>query len=445
METENITQHLHELLHGGTMSQVRSMLNGLHPSEIAQLLESLPIPQRRVVWELVPNDIEGEILVHVSDDVSANLIEMTNDHDLLLATEGLEVDDLADLLADLPDAVTERALAAMDSQDRNRVEQIMTYGEDTAGALMSTDTISIRDHVSLDTVLHYLRMREDIPRQTNSLMVVDNQNNYIGRLALRHLLTKDPNTLVKELLDSSVDPILADEPISQVAKLFEDRDLVSSAVVDKSGQLMGRITIDDVVDVIRDESQKERFAVTGMSGEEDLFAPILVSAHKRALWLGINLCTALIASWFISMFQDTLEQVIALAILVPIVASMGGIAGYQTLTIIIRGVATGRIVKENSPLLMWREISIGLLNGVFWAAIVSLVTFLWFDDMAIGWIIGGAMITTLLCAAIAGVSIPPLLKRMGVDPAIAGGVVLTTITDVIGIITFLGLATFFLI
>ena len=445
MEKENIVQHLSKLLRGGTMSQVRSMLSGLHPAEIAQLLESLPIPKRRIVWELVDQAIEGEVLLHVNDESRANLIEMTNDHDLVIATEGLEIDDLADLLEDLPERVAKQALAGMNIQTRERLEKIMTYPEETAGSLMSPDTISIRDHVTLETVLHYLRMQQNIPKGTNSLMVVDYQNRYIGRLPLRYLVTKNPNTLVKEIMENTPQAISANEPIAVVVKLFEDRDLVSSAVVDENGHLIGRITIDDVVDVIRDEAQKERFGLAGISGEEDLFAPILSSVNKRAVWLGVNLITALLASWFISLFQDTLEKTIALAVLVPIVASMGGIAGYQTLTIIIRGIATGRIVKENSTLLVIREVSIGLLNGLLWATIVSLIVILWFDNAQIGWIIASAMITTLIFAAIAGVFIPIILKRLHIDPALAGGVVLTTITDIIGIITFLGLATLFLI
>ena len=388
MTRENIVQHLSELLRGGAMTQVRNTLGGLHPAEIAQLLESLPIPKRRIVWELVDREVEGEVLVHTNDKTRENLIEMTNDHELVLATEGMEMDDLADLLEDLPDRVIEQALSAMSHQDRIRLEKIMTYSEDTAGALMSTDTISIRDHVTLDTVLRYLRRRKDIPRLTNSLMVVDYQNRYIGRLALRHLVTKNPQTLVKDNMENTVAPVVASEPIAKVAKLFEDYDLVSLAVVDEEQKLIGRITVDDVVDAIRDEAQVERLGASGVSGEEDLFAPILTSANKRAIWLGLNLITALLASWFISLFQDTLEKVIALAVLVPVVASMGGIAGYQTLTLIIRGIATGRIVKDNSPLLMVREISIGLLNGLFWAVVVSLVTIIWFGNIEMGWIIG---------------------------------------------------------
>lgn len=445
MERENIIQHLSQLLRSGTMTQVKKDLVELHPAEIANLLESLPIPKRRIAWELLDPNIKGEVLVHTNEETRTNLIEMTNDHDLLLATEGLEADDLADLLDDLPNKVREQALAGMARQDRTRIEQIMTFAEETAGSLMNTDTVTIQSHVSLEMVLHYLRMRKKIPEHTDRLIVVDYQHRYIGMLSLRKLITEPPETRVIHVMRKDIHPVLTTEPASKVAKLFEDHDLVSIAVVDEENHLLGRITVDDVVDVIRDEAQKERFGFAGMSGEEDLFAPIFASAQKRTLWLGINLVTAFLAAWFINLFQDTLKEVIALAVLVPVVASMGGIAGYQTMTIIVRGLATGRVVKDNSPLLVGREISIGLLNGLFWAIIVATATIIWFGDFDMGWIIGSAMIATLLCAAGAGVLIPVLLKKLSIDPALAGGVMLTTLTDIIGIITFLGLATLFLI
>ncbi len=446
MSHKTTVEHLTELLRGGTMLQAGEILNSLHPAEIADLLESLPIPQRRIVWELT-DDLrkEGEVLVHASDEVRANLIEMTNDHELVLATEGLDIDDLADLIRDLPDAVTDKALAGMDRQNRERLEQVLSYDDRTAGGLMNTDVVTVRDNVTLDVVLRYLRMRRDIPEQTDNLIVVDYSNRYLGVLPLRKLLTKDPHTRVGETMETDVMPVPVTMPASEVATLFEHRDLVSAAVVDDADKLLGRITVDDVVDVIRDEAHQERRGFTGMSGEEDLFAPVITSARKRAVWLGVNLATAFLAAWFISLFQDTLEKIIILAVLVPIVASMGGIAGSQTLTIVIRGLATGHIVGGNSPLLFARELLVGLLNGLFWAAVVALLTVFWFGNMKIGGIIGIAMVANLLCAALAGVSIPIFLKKLGIDPALAGGVVLTTITDVIGIIAFLGLATLLLI
>ena len=445
VSNQTTVENLTELLQDGATLHVRETLHGMHAAEIADLLEALPIPQRHVVWELTDSRQEGEVLVHASDEVRANLIEMTNDQDLVLATAGLDIDDLADLIRDLPGAVTERALAGMDRQDRGRLEQVLAYDEDTAGGLMNTDVVTVRGNVTLDVVLRYLRMRRDIPEQTDKLIVVDYSNRYLGVLPLGKLVTKEPQTRVANVMETDTKPVPVSMPAAEVATLFENRDLVSAAVVDEDGKLLGRITVDDVVDVIRDEAHKEGKGFTGMSGEEDLFAPVFASAKKRAVWLGVNLATAFLAAWFLSLFQDTLEKVIVLAILVPIVASMGGIAGSQTLIIVIRGLATGHIVGGNSPPLLARELLVGLLNGLFWAAVVALLTVFWFDDLKIGGIIGVAMVANLLCAALAGVSIPILLKKLGIDPALAGGVALTTVTDVIGIIAFLGLATLLLL
>jgi len=303
MSHKAAVEHLTELLRGGAMLQAREMLNSLHPTEIADLLESLPIPQRRIVWEMT-DDLhkEGEVLVHASDEVRANLIEMTNDSELVLATGGLDIDDLADLIRDLPDTVTGKTLAAMDRQNRERLERVLSNDEKTAGGLMNTDVVTVRDNVTLDVVLRYLRMRRDIPEQTDNLIVVDYSNRCLGVLPLRKLLTKDPHTRVAEVMEADVKPLPAAMPASEVATLFEHRDLVSAAVVDDGGKLLGRITVDDVVDVIRDEAHQERKGLSGMSGEEDLFAPVTASARRRAVWLGVNLATAFLAAWFISLF-----------------------------------------------------------------------------------------------------------------------------------------------
>ena len=442
---EATVENLNEFLQDGATRHVRETLSGMHPAEIADLLESLPLPQRHVVWKLTDPLQEGEVLVHASDEVRAGLIEMTNDHELVLATAGLDIDDLADLIQDLPDTVTERALAGMDRQDRQRLERVLAYDEDTAGGLMNTDVVTVRGDATLDVVLRYLRMRRDLPQQTDKLIVVDYSNRYLGVLPLARLVTKEPRRRVAEVMETGTAPVPVAMPASEVATLFENRDLVSAAVVDEHRKLLGRITVDDVVDVIRDEAHKERRGFTGMSGDEDLFAPVFASARKRAVWLGVNLATAFLAAWFLSLFQDTLEKIIVLAILVPIVASMGGIAGGQTLIVVIRGLATGHIVGGNSPLLLVRELLVGLLNGLFWAAVVALLTVFWFGDLKIGGIIGVAMVANLLCAALAGVLLPMFLKKLGIDPALAGGVALTTVTDVVGIIAFLGLATLLLL
>ena len=434
-----------EALQTGTMQRARRILNALHPAEIANLLEALPHSQRNIVWNMLDHDDDGEILLNVGDEVRNGLIKFMDSDALISATEGLEIDDLADLLADLPDTVTQQALAGMDLQDRKRLESVLSYDEDTAGGLMNTDTVTVRRDVTLDVVLRYLRMRGELPTATDSLFVVDRYDQYIGTLPLSRVLTQNPTDLVRDVLDDSVEAFAAHAEDTIVAKTFEDLDLVSAAVVNENNKLIGRITVDDVVDVIREEAEHSVFSMAGLSEEEDLFAPVVASTRRRAIWLGVNLATAFLAAYVISFFQDTLEKIIILAILLPVVASMGGIAGSQTLTLVIRGLALGQVGRSNSKLLLLKELSVGFLNGMTWAIIVALVVVLWFKDLKMGGIIAAAMAANLVCAALAGVSIPIILRKLKVDPAIAGGVVLTTITDVIGIFAFLGLATWLLL
>ena len=434
-----------DALQTGTMQRARRILNALHPAEIANLLEALPHSQRGIVWNMLDHDDDGEILLNVGDEVRTGLINLMDSDALVSATEGLEIDDLADLLADLPDTVTQQALAGMDHQDRQRLEAVLAYGEDTAGGLMNTDTVTVRRDVTLDVVLRYLRTRGELPSATDSLFVVDRYDHYLGILTLAKVLTSKPTELVRDLFDESVEAFSANTEDSVVAKTFQDLDLVSAAVVDENNKLIGRITIDDVVDVIREEAEHSVFSMAGLSEEEDLFGPVVSSTRRRAIWLGVNLATAFLAAWVISLFQVTLEKIIVLAILIPVVASMGGIAGSQTLTLVIRGLALGQIGSSNAKLLLLKELAVGLLNGLAWAIIVALVVILWFNNVKMGAIIGAAMMANLLCAALAGVTIPILLRKLGIDPALAGGVMLTTITDVIGIFAFLGLATWLLI
>ncbi len=434
-----------ELLNSGAMARTQQNLKGLHPAEIADLLESLPIPQRRILWGLLSPEVEGEVLHEVGEGVRGDLIDVTDPEELVTALEGLDVDKLADLFTELPSTVSNRALAGMEAQNRKRLERVLSYDKDSAGGLMDLDTVTVRTNVTIDIVLRYLRMRRQLPPYTNKLIVVDNSNRYLGTLQLSKLLTENPDTPVLEIMDRDSMSIEAETSASEVARLFEDRNLVSAPVVDKDRRLLGRITIDDVVDVIRSEAQQAEFSAAGLPLDENLFNPAAESARRRALWLGVNLATAFLASWVISLFQGTLEKVIALAVLIPVVASMGGIAGGQTLTLVIRGIATGQIGRGNTQRLLLKESAVGLLNGGVWALTVALVTIFWFGDPFMGLIIGAAMIVNLLCAGLAGVSIPVLLKKLGIDPALAGGVVLTTITDVVGILAFLGLATIFLL
>ncbi len=369
---------------------------------------------------------------------------MEND-ELLAATTVMDMDDLADVFDDLPEAVTAELLTSMDIQDRQRLESILSYPEDSAGGLMNIDIVTVRSNVTIDVVLRYLRIRKELPELTDSLSVVSRKDKLIGTLPLSTLLTSDPNLFVGDVMNPSSEALLANTSAEEVAKHFEIHDLVSVPVVDESNQILGRITIDDVVDVIREEAEQDMMRMAGLDEEDDIFAPIIPSASKRAVWLGVNLLTALLASWVIGLYEATLDQIVALAILMPIVASMGGIAGSQTLTLVIRSIALGQLAQSNTRLLLFKEVAVGALNGILWAFVLALIAYLWFENIDIGVIIGAALIINLLFATISGVAIPLTLKRLGIDPALAGSVVLTTITDVVGFMAFLGLATWWML
>jgi magnesium transporter len=443
-EKESRIAGLRDALDQGTVRAVQRMVNTLHPAEIADLLESLPPAKREVVWELVDRDLEGEVLVELNDEVRAALISAMDAEELIAATEGLEVDDLADLLADLPEAVTLRALRSMDYQDRERLNLVRGFAEDSAGGLMNTDTVSLRPDVSLEVVQRYLRMRGELPDKTDSLFVVDRHDRYLGTLSLTRLLTAASELTVGEAMQADVPHIEPATPAHDVAQLFQDRDLVSAAVVGADGRLLGRITIDDVVDVIREEADHSVLSMVGLGEEEDLFAGVIRSARRRAVWLGINLLTAALAAYVVGLFQDTIEKVVALAALMPIVASMGGIAGTQTVTLMIRGLALGQVQRSNARWLLLKELAVGALNGLVIAAVVGVVSVLVFGTWTIAAIIFAALLINLLAAAAVGVLIPLVLKRMRIDPALAGGVVLTTVTDVVGFAALLGLGAVFL-
>ncbi len=448
VETDSTAGRLELLtraLDSGAADQIRHLLISLHPAEIADLLESFPHGPREILWELVDPDDHGEVLVHVGDEVRAGLIEELDTDALVAATEGLDADDMADLLMDLPGAAIKEVLVSMDKQNRDRLEAVLHYPEDTAGGLMNLDTVTVRSDVTLDVVLRYLRLHEDIPSTTDSLIIVDRNDHYKGVLPLTVLLTNDPDQLVAAVMQRDVQGIPAKMTDVEVAKLFEDRDLISAPVIDDDGKLLGRITIDDVVDVIREDAEHSLLSMAGLDEEDDTFAPVLKSARRRAIWLGINLFTAFLASWVIGLFKGTLEEVVALAVLMPIVASMGGIAGSQTLIIVIRGLALGQVGSSNARWLMYKELAVTALNGIGWALVVAVITTLWFGDPDIGMIIAAALIINLVCAALAGISIPFILEHMRIDPAHAGSVLLTTITDVVGFVVFLGLGTIFLL
>ena len=338
----------------------------------------------------------------------------------------------------------QQVLQSMDQQDQERLQTVMAYPEDSAGGLMDPGVVTIRSDVTLDVVLRYLRLQGELPLHTNALFVVNRYDLYLGTLYLGTLLTEDPSRTVSELMDTEIEAIPADATAAEVAQLFEDRDLVTAPVIGSDGRLVGRITVDDVVDVIRDQADHSIMSMAGLDEDEDMFAPVITSSRRRAVWLGVNLATAFIAASVVGLFQATINQIVALAVLMPIVASMGGIAGSQTLTLMIRGLALGQIQDSNARWLLGREIAVGVLNGVAWAAVVSAATVAWFKSWQLGGIIGLAMVANLIVAAAAGVLVPLTLKRIRIDPALAGGVVLTTITDVFGFLAFLGLATLLL-
>jgi magnesium transporter len=431
-------------LREGSWRGAARMIASMHPAEIAQLIESLPPAQREVVWNFVEPEIEGDVLVELSDEVRQSFIEGMNAEELLAAAEDMEVDDLADLVGDLPEAVGTQLVKSMDAQDRERLNSILSYEPDTAGGLMNTDTVSVRADVTVEVVLRYLRMRGELPDKTDRLFVADREDRYLGTVALTRLLTEDPEQPVGDILDTEAPRISPDTNATEVARLFQDRDLVSAAVVDPGGKLLGRITVDDVVDVIREEAAHEVMSAAGLRDEEDVFAGVFPSTRRRLVWLGINLVTAFLAAAVVSRFEGTIEKVAALAALMPIVASMGGIAGTQTVTLIIRGIALGQVEWVNARWLLWKEIAVGGLNGLIWAAIVGGVTIAWYHTWKISAIIAAATLINLLAAAIVGTVVPLLLKRMRVDPALSAGVILTTFTDCIGFATLLGLGTLFL-
>ena len=428
-------------LNSGTFVDVQRMVNGLLPADVAHLLESSPPKFRHILWQMVEVDREGEILSEMGDDLRAQFLGQMDATEVAQLTEGLADDDIADILQQLPGHVTREVLTVMDQQDRARLERVMHYPEDLAGGLMNTDTITIRARLTLDVVLRYLRRHTEIPDMTDNLIVVNRSDQFIGLLSLRTLLVSDPAASVREMMLTDVEPIPVNMTDKEVARLFESNDWVSAPVVDDNGTLLGRITIDDVVDVIREDTDRSLMSMAGLDEDADTFAPLMHAAPRRAIWLGINLVTAFIAASVINLFQGTIKEFVFLAVLMPIVASMGGIAGTQTLTLMVRGIALGQVVKNNQAWLINRELVIGLMNGILWAVVVAIAASIWFQQWKIGLIIAAAMVINLVTAALAGAVLPLLMTRAKIDPALAGGVVLTTITDVVGFVSFLGLAT----
>ncbi len=440
--TEQLRQDISTALEEEDTQALAEKLEEINVAQIADVIESTPSAQRQLIWPQVETGELGQVLLETGDEVRQQKLDSLSSLEIAEIIETLpSVDDQADLILDLPPEKLVAVLYILDRQKREQLESLLSYPEDTAGGLMDLDQVTIRADVTLDVVLRYLRIRGEIPRHTDQLFVTDRYDVFQGVLALNDLLTSDTEARVADIMNREVKALDANMIDDDVARLFEDNDLISAPVVDVDGKLIGRITIDDVVDVIREEGDSSVLSMAGLHEDEDLFSPIWRSTRRRAIWLGFNLLTAFLAAAVIGLFEATLDQIVALAILLTIVPSMGGIAGSQTLTLVIRGLALGQLGTSNFNSLVRKEIAVGLLNGFLWALVVAAFTIIWFQDFQIAWVIAVALVINLLAGAFAGATIPVLLKRMGIDPALAGSVVLTTFTDVIGVIAFLGLAT----
>jgi len=438
-------QNLMIALEASEHDEAKHQIKELHPGEIALLFEAIQPKDRSILWPGIEISIQGEVLKEVSEDVQSQLIAEMSVESLVKATEKLDTDDLADIVPNMPESAVHSLLLTLDFKHRERLNTILSYPENSAGGLMNTDFITVRPDVSIRAVIRYLRLLKEMPVDTDQVFVVDRNFNYLGSLLITSLLTEDPGQLVEKFISNDFSkPVSADTDESEVALLFEQRNLISAPVIDEDNQLVGRITIDDVVDVIRDQAEHSVMSMVGLDEDEDVFAPIIQSSKKRSIWLGVNLITAFIAVYFIGLFEATLQQKIALAILMPVVASMGGIAGTQTLIIVTRGIATGKVTAANIRALINKEVAVSGLNGIIWSVVIGLITYYWFSDLLLSLIIALAIITNLVVAAFSGAFLPILLSRLRIDPALAGGVILTTITDVIGFVAFLGLAALFI-
>lgn len=440
---ESILENIKNCLFLGHKNEACGNLTDLHPAEISQVLSSINDKDRSLLWEEIDSDTKGDILKELSDNVKESLLRSMSSEQIVVSIRPMDTDDLADIVPFLPESALHNLLLTLDNKHRENLRQILSYPHNTAGGLMNTDILTIRPNVSVRAVIRYLRLLGSIPEDTDQLFVVDRDFKYIGSIHISVLLSSVANTQIEKLLTQSTNAIDANTPEQEVATLFEQRDLISAPVIDKNGQLIGRITIDDVVDVIRELAEKSVKSMAGL-GSDELFSPILKSSKNRAIWLGINLITAFIAVSFIDIFAKTIQETIALAVLMPIVASMGGIAGTQSLILITRGMATGVVNSTNIFSLLHKEVIISSINSVIWSIVIAILSYLWFGNLQLSIIIGVAIIVNIFSAAIFGSLLPMILHRFKIDPALAGGVIITTITDIIGFVSFLGLASLFL-
>ena len=424
-----------------SLNQLKKLVDEIGAPQVAHALESLPPQERKLLWSLVDQSIEGEVLHELNEELQLELLQDIGLNNLVEMIGELELDEMVDILQTLPDQKLEDFLSRVSRQDRERIEKVLEYPEDTAGGLLNTDVISVKPRHTLEVVFRYLRAKKDLPQNTDKIFVVSRDDQYLGELPISKMLVSEPNLTVRELMETDKKPISADVSDAEVARLFEQEDLVSAAVVDENQRLLGRITVDDVVDVIIEDADQNFLGMAGIV--EDTFAPPGRAAKSRVLWLTINLATAFLASATISIFQDSIDKLVYLAILMPIVASMGGVAATQTLTIFIRGMSLQQINATNITWLFKREVAVSIINGIVLSIIIGAITYFWFEDILISALICIAMSINLVAAVIAGVFVPTILRSLNQDPAVAGSVVVTTVTDVVGFFSFLGLATIY--
>lgn len=439
--TQNQLERFTEAIESGRFASIIQMLNSLKPQDIAHLIQSSPPKIRQMIWHFLDQQYEGEVLQYLSEDIQTDFLEKMDVGQVIAITEGFESDDLADILQNLPEKIIHEVMDSMSEQNLSRLEQVINYPEDCAGGLMSTDIVTIRASITLDVVARYLRQFEALPEATDSLFVVNRKGEFVGILPLATILVSTPSMTVREVMLTNANTVPVDMKQKDVSLLFTRNDWVSAPVISNQGLLLGRITIDDVVDVIREEADHNILSMAGLSDEEDTFATVTKTAPKRNTWLAINLATAILASLVIKIFESTIEQVVAVAVLMPIVASMGGIAGSQTLTVVIRGISLRQIGKNNFIWLFKRELIVGIANGLIWSSLVGIATYLLYHDIRLSMIIACAMMINLIMAATIATLLPSILKSLSIDPALAGSVILTTFTDIIGFFTFLGLAS----
>ena len=446
VERQEMPRHelVESLVEKQNVTELRIKLDQMHPADVAYVLEALPLAERLAVWDLVKAERDGEILLEVSDAVRETLIAHMETKELVAATEQLDTDEIADLAPDLPREVMQDVFRSLSAEERDQLRSAMSYPEDTVGGLMDFDMITVRDDISVEVVLRYLRRLDEMPDHTDQLFVVDRQEHLRGLLSVSRLLVTDLDTPVTAIMDPAAVKLSPDEKAQDGALAFERYDLVSAPVVDGDGKLIGRVTVNSVVDFIREETDSEKLSAGGLREEEDLFASVWSSVKNRWTWLAVNLVTAFIASRVIGIFEGSIEKVVALAALMPIVAGIGGNSGNQTITMIVRALALGQITVANARKLFAKEIGVSFINGLIWGSVVGLFAFFIYHKWQLGLVMTGAMVLNLLLAAVMGVAVPLTMQKLGRDPAVGSSVMITAITDSGGFFIFLGLATLFL-